>query len=133
VTGRAPATGASWVPLRGLDRDGGRLTPPPPLELPATVPVEAQAVQPEHERGGDALAGDTGAASVAEDAAGEAPAVTAAWYGGLSTGDGPDVDRSRPGTLRRARGAGGRRVHIYRPLSGSPDDLVKPESRKSVL
>jgi hypothetical protein len=89
VTGRAPATGASWVSLRGPDRDGGRLTPSPPLELPAPAPVEAQAAQPEHERGGDDPAGDTGAAS----AAGEEPAVTAAWYGGLPTGDGPDVDR----------------------------------------
>jgi len=88
VTGRAPATGASWVPLLGPDRDGSCLTPLPPLELPAPVPVEAQAVQPKHERGGDALAGDTGAASVAEDAAGEGPAVTAAWYDGLSTDDG---------------------------------------------
>jgi len=97
VRDRAPAKGESWVAPLGPDRDGGRLTPPPPLELPppAPAPVEAQAAQPEHERGGDDPAGDTGAASVTGDAAGEEPAVNAAWYGGLptTTGDGPDVGR----------------------------------------
>jgi len=93
VRDRAPAKGESWVAPLGPDRDGGRLTPPPPLELPPPAPVEAQAAQPEHERVGDDPAGDTGAASAAGDAAGEGPAVNAAWYGGLPTGDGPDVDR----------------------------------------
>jgi hypothetical protein len=95
VKGRAPAKGESWVASLGPDRDGGRLTSPPPLALPA--PVGAQAAQPEHERGGDDPAGDAGAASVAGEATGEAtaeePAVNAAWHGGLPTGDGPDVDR----------------------------------------
>jgi len=97
VRDRAPAKGASWVAPLGPDRDGGRLTPPPPLELPAPAPVEAQAAQPEHEHAGDNPAGDTGAASTAGSTAGnaarEGPAVNAAWYGGLPTGDGPDVDR----------------------------------------
>jgi len=92
VTDRAPGKGESWAPPLAPDQDGGHLTPPP-LELPASAPVEAQAAQPEHEHVGGDPAGDTGTVSVAGDASGEEPAVTASWYGGIPTSVGPDVDR----------------------------------------
>jgi len=89
VKDRAPARGQYWVPPLGQDRQDGALEPPPPLILPPLAPVEAQAAQPEHEHASAAAVDVNGTGNTT----GEKPAVDDGWYGGLPTGDGPDVDR----------------------------------------
>jgi len=65
VKRRAPARGQYWVAPLGPERPDGPLTPPPPLELPASAPVESQAAQPEHDHDANGAGGVANAADTA--------------------------------------------------------------------